>query len=56
MSLFTASAQAEQLSLAAVVFALVLSTETANDINNAAKIKSLRPDLFNVVIGETPLC
>jgi hypothetical protein len=52
MSLFTAAAQAEQLSLAA----LALPREAADDINSAAKIKNLRLNLFNAVIAKTPLC
>jgi hypothetical protein len=52
MSLLTAAAQAEQLSLDA----LALPSEAADDINSAAKIKNLRLTLFNAVIAKTPLC
>jgi hypothetical protein len=48
MSLFTASGQAEQLSLADVA----LSSETIDDINSTAKIKNLRLNLFNSVIAK----
>jgi len=52
MSLLTAAAQAEQLSLAA----LALLSNAADDINNAANNKNLRLNLFNGVIAKTPLC
>jgi hypothetical protein len=52
MLLFTAAAQAEQLSLAA----LVASSIAADDINNEANNRNLRLNLFNGVIAKTPLC
>jgi hypothetical protein len=51
MSLSTAAGQAEQLSLAAVV----LSSETIDDINSTAKIKNLRLNLFNSVTANSSL-
>jgi hypothetical protein len=52
MSLFTAAGQAEQHSWPA----FALPSETADDINSAAKIKNWRLNLFNTLIAKTPLC
>jgi hypothetical protein len=52
MSLFTATRQAAQL----IMDALVVSNNTADNINSAATTKNLILNLFIGVIAKTPLC